>query len=307
MLALDVIKNPKDTEPLLVRAEEVLAYLRNYTCAHDIFIMFHPETNRHHFFAHASQDKLLLKDLLFVSDSYLARLAEVYDAVLLKKLADIAIKQSPSSSKDFFKILQTPEIEANLFLINAAKILSLHVQQGKTVYSPDITQDVTNKNILSMVEAGYTAERARLILGNASPYREELYSEEFNASDHTARRLFEATDKHQDNLRIPNLESHPNRFAEKPIQTPDFSKKNWWEKEPTFNEFLRCALNVLQTYDVNISKGQSFLEKTLVKGLEAGSDNLLENQLNKFLPAREDLKKQFWEKYSHAQCVLPER
>jgi hypothetical protein len=41
--------------------------------------------------------------------------------------------------------------------------------------------------------------------------------------------------------------------------------------------------------------------------LEKRSDNLLETQLNKFLPAREDLKNQFWEKYLYAQCLLPQK
>ena len=272
-LSLDAIKNPDNLTTLYQQARNTFDLLKPLFDDYDnIKFMFHPQLNEHHTL-HARAHTWLLKDLLFVSDFYLENLPDVYDFFLLKavdKLLHVA-------DKPLLEGLREPKNEVLFFLINASEILSLHVQHERTQYCDTIATDVTHKNIQLMVEIGYSPEEASTVLGNTSPHKDILLSDEFDVINRTAAGLLKTTRKGI--LCIPNISVR--------MDTTNI------------NEDQRCD------FDNDLAQYEKPIETPNFAIPDPNDDNLLRTQINKFLPTRELLKQVFWARYANAHCLMP--
>jgi hypothetical protein len=273
-LSFDAIQNPNHLTTLCQQARETFDLLKPLFNDYDnLKLMFHPQLNEHHM-RHARDHTWLLKDLLFVSDSYLEMLPTVYDIALLK-----AVDKRLYYFKDrsLLEGLREPKNEVLFFLINASEILSLHVQQGRTEYCETIATDVTHKNIQLMIEIGYTLEEASTVLGSTSPHKDILLSDEFDVINRTAAGLLETTEKGI--LCIPNIRVR--------MDTTNI------------NADQRCD------FDNDLAQYEKPIETPNFAIPDPNDDNLLRAQINKFLPTRELLKKAFWARYEKAHCLMP--
>jgi hypothetical protein len=284
MIYLEYIMDQNQESNLRKRADAILEELggllyckRFKTVSYDDQkIMFDSTQDSHHYDRHVSYGELQIQDLLFVSDTYLRRLPEIYDIHLFKTLLDHSTRgyfpfnngEDNSCSKD--------KIEKLLFLINVSGILSQHIEENKTEYCQEIADRITKKNLES-ITAGLTIENdsgsedplfdqdyLSVVLGKDSPYRRLFYCDDRKDFDKTAERLSEITrgGEHPDSLQIPEILD--SNYQPQELNTPDFSRPSVQDENP---------LKVI---------------------------------LDKFLPSRERLKTEFWEKYLGAQCVLPE-
>jgi hypothetical protein len=282
MIYLEYIMDQNQESNLRKRADAILEELvgllyckRFKTVSYDDEkIMFDSTQDSHHYYGHVSYGALEIQDLLFVSDTYLRRLPEIYDIHLFKTLLD-------HSTRGFFPFnsgedtsYSKEKIEKLLFLINVSGILSKHIEENKIEYCQETANSITNNNLESIMagltiendsgleEPLFDQEHLSLVLGNNSPYRRLLYCDNRQDFDRTAERLFEITSEggHSDSLRIPKISD--SNYQPQELNTPDFSRPSVPDENP---------LKVI---------------------------------LDKFLPARERLKTEFWEKYLGAQCDL---